>query len=199
MTNITLDNNCLIDLEEQQGAFTDLVKLVNLWRQQKIQLCVTAITAAELTKDGQMAQRLDDFHVRISKAGLDGIRILTNIFYWGIGYFDGTSIYGTPEMYVLERKIHEILFSGIEYSYQDYCDSQGVAHIRGQFEQKWRNAKIDVLCMWSHIHNRCDIFITRDKNFHKLTKKEPLISLGANNIMYPTDALLWIQKNLDKA
>ena len=142
-----------------------------------------------------MASRLDDFDIRLSNAGLAGIGKLTNIFYLGIGYFGGTSIYGTPEMFSLERSIHEILFSNIEYDYKDYCNNKTIPVINGQMDAKWRNAKIDVLCMWSHIHSRGDIFITRDKNFHKFSKKAPLISLGAKNIMYPEDALAWAQRN----
>ncbi len=189
MIGITLDNNCLIDLEQTQGAAASLTALVNLWRLQKIQLCVTAITAAEVTRTGQMAPRLDDFDMRLSKAGLQGVRVLPSIFYRGIGYYGGTSIYGTPDMFQFEKSIHNVLFPNIEYEYQEYCLRKGIPTTRGYIDPKWRNAKIDVLCLWSHIHARAEKFVTRDKNFHKASKKSALIQLGANDILYPDDVL----------
>ncbi len=194
MISITLDNNCLIDLEQTQGDAASLSALVNLWRLQKIQLCVTAITAAEITKTGQMAPRLDDFDIRLSRAGLQGARVLPSIFYWGIGYPSNTINYATHDMLQFEKSIHNVLFSTIEYEYQEYCQKKGIPSINGQIDPKWRNAKIDVLCLLSHIHAGADVFVTRDKNFHKKSKKPALIQLGANSILCPDGVLSLVKE-----
>jgi hypothetical protein len=57
-------------------------------------------------------------------------------------------------------------------------------------DHQWRNAKCDVLSIWSHIHYRRHVFVTSDGNFHKETKKPRLLALGAGRIEQPADAAL---------
>ena len=42
---------------------------------------------------------------------------------------------------------------------------------------KWRNAICDVQALWSHIHAGNDVFVSRDRNFHKASKLPKLLSL----------------------
>jgi hypothetical protein len=64
-----------------------------------------------------------------------------------------------------------------------------------KIDPKWRNAKCDVLALWSHIRFNGDVFVTSDKNFWKQKKKEQLIALGASNILTPQEVVSTIGKN----
>jgi hypothetical protein len=56
-------------------------------------------------------------------------------------------------------------------------------------DRRWRNAKCDVQAIWSHIHRKRDVFVTSDGNFHSPANKARLITLGANCIERPSNAL----------
>ena len=71
--------------------------------------------------------------------------------------------------------------------------SHRILHTLGE---TWRNAKCDVLALWSHINDKDDIFVTRDGNIHKQTKKPQLHALGAGDILRPKDAATEIQAAL---
>lgn len=46
-----------------------------------------------------------------------------------------------------------------------------------------KREKGDVLTLWSHVWYERDIFITRDRDYHK--KKSQLLRIGANEILSP--------------
>jgi len=56
-------------------------------------------------------------------------------------------------------------------------------------ERLWKNAKCDVLALWSHIWYGSGIFVTGDNNFLKKTKKPALITLGAGEIAKPEEVI----------
>jgi hypothetical protein len=89
----------------------------------------------------------------------------------------------------LERKIQGILFPTIELEYDDFCKKCGLKPDNRKAWRKWVNAKCDVLALWSHIWYSGDIFVTRDQNFHKETKKLQLIALGAGKILRPAETI----------
>ncbi len=46
--------------------------------------------------------------------------------------------------------------------------------------------------IWSHIFFQRDIFVSRDKNYHKSAKKFQLIDAGAKMIMKPEEIIDYI-------
>lgn len=56
-------------------------------------------------------------------------------------------------------------------------------------DRKWKNAKCDVLAIWSHAFRKRQVFVTTDRNFHKTSKKSRLIGLGAGRIETPASAV----------
>ena len=91
-------------------------------------------------------------------------------------------------MTAMERQIHAVLFPHVEYELGDYCRRRGLASER-PLPRGWRNAKCDVLALWSHIHHGREVFVTADGNFHARTKKPALVALGAGEICRPMDAV----------
>ncbi|WP_280291628.1 hypothetical protein [Pseudomonas sp. BN417] len=87
-----------------------------------------------------------------------------------------------------ERRIHELLFPGIEFDWAAYCSARGLDVNAPHRDAKWRNAKCDVQAFWSHAHRNRDIFVTFDKNFHAVSKKPRLIALASGAIETPETA-----------
>ena len=178
MINVTLDTNCIIDLEEDRDTAPYIRKLIRMQEEGKISLGVPAISASERKPNGKYASNFAEFRQKIAAAGLGDVNILKPIGYWDVTFWDWC-LYADkldPRVADLERKIHQILFPEIEFAYG------------GEVNKRWHNAKCDVLALWSHIHYGSGIFVTMDSNFHKKTKKTRLLALGAGEILKPEDA-----------
>ena len=169
---VTLDTNCIVDLELVRQPASALKKLIIASSEGIVKLMVSGISASEKSKGGGYSLTFSDFQALLSKVGLDGAEVLMPIGYYGVTYYN-FCLYPSDEMLTLERKIHEILFPKLDL--EDTANSH------------WRNAKCDVLGMWCHIYYKGDIFVTGDRNFHKESKKPRLIALGAKEIVKPKE------------
>lgn len=188
MLNVTLDNNCIIDLEQNRPASPHIKKLIQMHREGKINLRVIAITASEQQPNKTYVTHLNEFKKRIVAVGLGDVEILPTIFYTGLA-FAGYCLTSGEGVTELERKIQGILFPTIELEYPSFCKKQGLDPDNRKAWQKWVNAKCDVLALWSHIWYNGDVFVTSDENFHKKTKKPRLIELGAKKILRPAETV----------
>jgi hypothetical protein len=186
---VTFDTNCIIDIEQRGIPYLDLLTLVQLHNDQKINLRVVAISASERMPGGLYALNFAEFQRKIAAAGLENAEILPAIGYFDITFFD-RCVAANDEMVNFERRLHEILFPQIEFYYGDFCKARGIDPNITPANSKWRNAKCDVLALWSHITYDGDIFVTSDNNFLKQTKKPALIALGAGDILTPQDAVI---------
>lgn len=187
MLNVTLDTNCLIDIEEDRENAIYLKQLIK-WHRDKINLRVVGISASERQPNGRIAKTIEGFKQKLSKISLDNIEILKPMQYSLIGFW-GWCIYTSNKMIEDERKIHNILFPDIEFTYKDYCLNKNIEPLETKIAWKWLNAKCDVQVLWSHIHYGGGVLVTSDNNFHKESKKPLLVSLGAGEILKPKDAL----------
>ena len=174
-----------------------MAKLVEMNRKRRINLRITAASASERKPDQKYASRLSEFQHRLAAIGLNGLEILPTICYADVSFFDYCLV-GDGELSVLECKIQRILFPKIQLEYRNYCEKRSLKLSDEKAWHKWTNAKCDVLSLWSHIWYKGDIFVTRDNNYHKKTKKPDLIRLGAGDILTPNVALTRIknEKNL---
>jgi len=188
MINVTLDMNCIVDLEEGSATAPYIRKMIRMHKDRKINLRVVAISASERKPDGTYASNFNEFKERVAGLGLIDVEILKPIAYFGIAFFD-YCVFGGGQLSELERKIQEILFPTIEVEYKEFCRKRGLNLNEKEMWRKWVNAKCDVLALWSHIWNGDGIFVTTDNNFHKKTKKPRLIALGAGEILTPTKAI----------
>jgi hypothetical protein len=76
----------------------------------------------------------------------------------------------------------------IQFSYKEFCKKNGI-DINSALDPRRRNAKCDVLAIWSHIYYGGGLFVTRDSNFLEPTKKSLLVTLGAGEILEPSEAI----------
>lgn len=184
--NVTLDTNCLIDLENNGANAPDLRVLVALYKNQKISLRISAISASERQANRTYATNFADFRQRTIAIGLAEECILKPMARLDITFLDWC-IFADDQMLKLERQIHYVLFPNIEFDYGAFCKARDLDH--NQKNPQWLNAKCDVLALWCHIYYGGDIFVTSDENFHKETKKPRLIGLGARDILTPRDVV----------
>lgn len=192
--NITFDTNCIVDLEQNEGAASELRKIVAAHDSGQCSISVPGIGASERLKDGTFAENFSIFQQRINDLSKRGFEILKPILYLDIAYLDW-AILGGEEIIDLERQIHEILFPKTLFRWADEATvrgldpSQATDQSQGEF-LKWRNRKCDTLAIWCHIYYGKDVFVSRDKNFHKATKKAALEKIGAKHIMHPAEVIL---------
>lgn len=185
MMKLTLDKNCLIDLEENRSGVLDIRCLITLHRAQRLSLSIPAIMASEKLQDGTYHKNFSGFESWLSSLDLLGLKLLYPLAYFDVTYFD-RCVFG-DEGDTLEKRIHSVLFPGMEFKFSDFCTARGLNPNNG-LDSKWRNAKCDVLSMWCHIKNDGDVFVTGDSNFHKSSKKPQLIAMGARGILTPSEA-----------
>jgi hypothetical protein len=187
-TKVTLDMNCIIDLEEGNTTAPYIQKMIQMHKDHQINLRVVAISASERKPDGTYASNFNEFKERLATLGLEDVEILRPIAYTDIAFFD-YCVLGGGKLSELEKKIQEILFPKIEMEYKEFCMKRNLNLRNKEMWRQWVNAKCDVLSLWSHIRNGGGIFVTKDKNFHKKTKKSRLVALGAGEILTPAKAV----------
>jgi len=187
MREVTLDTNCLIDLEQGTPNGVFIRGLMADHASGKIRLRVPAIAASEIQPGGGTLQSFNAFKARIHRAGLRGAILLEPPMYLDMCYI-GFFIIGGQADVDLESRIHNVLHPAIEFDYVDYCAARGLTPDAAPADRRWRNAKCDVLVVWSHIHYGGHVLVTADEEFHKEHKRAALVGLGAGVIVRPKDA-----------
>jgi hypothetical protein len=182
---LTLDTNCLIELEQHSAPARFIEELLAAHRAKIIRLCVVAISASERSKNGKFADNFLAFEAKLDELGLSLAEVLLPLCYFDISFL-GYCVLADND--ALESRIHSILFPQLSFQWIDYCRAYGRDVNDFASDHKWRNAKCDVLALWSHIHYSADVFVTSDANFHKASKRPQLIALGAKEIVTPQRA-----------
>lgn len=187
--NLTLDNNCIINLEQNRQDAPQIRRLIQMHHDKEINLRVVAVSASELKQDKQTYPKdFGEFEQRIQSAGLGDVKILPTLARWDLSFWD-QCLWSGRWLEELEEEIQKVLFSEDEVEYSDFCRKFGYDEKIKEKLDEWIRRKCDVLTLWSHIWYNGDIFVTRDDNFFKQTKKSKLAELGARKILRPTEAV----------
>jgi len=187
MLTFTLDTNCLIDIADNRADAGSVQTLADAHARGEANVAVVAVSASETQENGARLTNFNEFQTLLDTLALSHLEILKPILYWDIAFWDW-AYWAEPTMVDLERLIHGVLFPNIEFLWPDYCHTRGWDPNTQPVNAKWRNAKCDVLALWSHIHHRRNVFVTGDRNFHAATKLNNLIALGAGRIEHPKAA-----------
>jgi hypothetical protein len=194
---LTLDHNCLIDLEsgdaDNQGSMRQLVRLHEAGR---VTLQVSAISGSELMRGKRYATTFNEFQERLLRLSVRNLTILPPMIYLDISFYDWSMFGGgdgSAET-LLEQEIHAVLFPRHEFRWIDQAAASCVdpdveAQNRGPVLRDWRNRKCDVVTMWCHIYHGGDVFVTSDNHFHNRGVKQRLVDLGARAILRPVETL----------
>jgi hypothetical protein len=184
MTSFTLDTNCIIAVANDEPDARAVRALADAHAAGKAQVAAVAISASENPQRDVVRPNFADFLARLAELQLDHLELLKPLGYWGITFWDWC-LWSDDTMAALDRQIHGVLFPNIEFATADFCRRRGMA--TDPFP--WRNAKCDVLALWSHIYHGHKVFVTSDENFHRITKKPALLALGAGQICRPAEAV----------
>ena len=184
---LTLDTNCLVDLEEERADSPLIRKLSEMADLGFVQLGIPTIMASEKQPNGQVLEGFPAFQRRLENVGLSKAELLMPPAYFDVTYFD-FCLYGTKRE-GLDNQLFSILFPTREFDYKRHCLAKGIDPETQPPDAKWLNAICDVLSIWCHIYYKYDVFVTNDKNFFKQSKQEALRELGAGHICRPNDAI----------
>gem|GEM_PF-2191809 len=172
---ITLDHNCIIDLENR----TEIGKIIDeIVSDQSNQCFVVNIGASEMRQKGVLPNHYEKFEELLESARIAHLPRLNPMGIFAVTFLD-RCVWADDGMIKLSTDIASVLFSGVP---NVDTATKGLDSPEGR---KWLNRLCDVHTMWCHIQNRNEVFLTTDTNFMKVTKLSKLVALGAGRICHP--------------
>lgn len=149
-------------------------------------VAVVGMSASESQRAQSYLDNFEPFDDRLARLGIANVPTLAPTATWNVTFFD-RSLWGGAESLDRETAIHGILFPDEPLTWDDYRSNRSEAKDEKDLYKVWRNHRCDVDALCSHIRENRDVFVTRDKNFHKETKRPKLVLLGAGEILDPAD------------
>src|SRR5215211_4585246 len=144
MTKLTLDHNCIIDLEEdRQPQASCLRELLKFHDAGDLEIRLTAVSAAEKPYGRPHLKNIFEFQERLRTLGIEHLELLKPIAYLGIAFLDWC-VLGGGELSKLDEKIHKILFPDLPLNLPQYIEAHPDLD-EAKLERDWRNKKCDVL------------------------------------------------------
>jgi hypothetical protein len=158
---VTLDINCLIDVEEsRQPHVESVVELQRLAGAGIVELSIPASAASERrASDKSQITNFGQFQQWVAELGFERVEFLAPIMYLDFSFLDFAVLAGGPGS-LLEHEIHDVVAPGLPYE-------RPTAYQAG----KWRNAKCDVQAVWCHVHYGTDVLCTRDTKLINRSKR----------------------------
>ncbi|MCB8876942.1 hypothetical protein [Acidisoma silvae] len=163
--------------------------LIEAHNEGRIELGVIALSPSEKQGGLHYAETFSIFEKRRAELNIGHLPLVLPKLYLDIGFLDCALV--AHDEGDLERQLHGLLHPEVEFSYDLFCENLGLdPRAPGWFgRHRWRNAKCDVLAIWSHINEKRDVFVTTDATFlnaHSLLAN----SFGAGRICCPKVAAM---------
>lgn len=174
---ITLDHNCIINLEDQTEVGAKIEAILS---DKGNQCFVVNVGASEMREKGVRPDHYEKFEELLSSARIAHLPRLNPMGIFDVTFWD-RCVWADDEMTQLATAIEDALFG--EAQRIDIA-AEGLDSPAGG---KWLNRLCDVHSMWCHIQSRNDIFLTTDGNFTRETKLPKLVALGAARICHPNE------------
>ena len=169
---LTLDTHCLTELENRSGQTTAIWELITLHRAGQIQLFVSAISPAENPPGTAAPENDRQLEDRLKALGINDLPSVlptgrNEMSFWG------AAVYGDDNDRLAE-KIRSVLHSTVDTLF---------------LTSRARTVLCDVEGLAAHIRSGHDIFVTSNSHFLKDSRRQPLLALGARDILTPEEAL----------
>jgi len=174
---ITLDHNCIINLERR----TEIGSVVEAIVANPNNECfVVNIGASEMRERGVRPDKYERFEELLVAARIDHLPRINPMLIFDVTFWDRCA-WASPGTVQLAKDIESVLFGNAEpiNIEKEVLDSPSW--------RKWLNRVCDVQSLWCHIRNSNDVFLTTDGNFTKKSKLPRLIALGAMRICPPQE------------
>ncbi len=178
---VTLDHNCLIDVEEnRQPHVRSVLELRRFADAGNIQLSIPASAGSERQgPDKPQITNFGQFQRWVAELGFRNVDFLAPIGYFDFSFFDYAVLAGGPGS-ALEQKIHEVVAPNLPYQ-------APAPHQAG----RWRNAKCDVQAVWCHVRYGTDALCTRDG---KLISRSKRLARSGAHLCTPADLVSSLDK-----
>ena len=194
---LTLDWNCVIEVEEDRPQAAYVTDLINSHRNGQFEVALLAASASENTKSKRFPGNAGIFLERVSALGWEDLPLVRMPCVWGLSYWNFCYYVGDGEKF--ERSMNALWYviaPNIPRKPSEHLPpGMGMLDDTIQSEQlrKWRNTWCDVISAYSHIQEGRDIFVTNNtkdfqKNFEKLSE------LGMNHISTPAETVAAVAK-----
>ena len=190
LPNYTLDNNCLIALdnavqglckrEDEAGWARCCRKLVSEHDAGRVCLRLPGTLATERVRGGAAAvASWPTFEARTVRAGVSHLPVLEQPFVFGFSHWNHMR-WMSPAHEALLADIHEAVFPG-----QPLVLAGGASSASG----RWRRNTRDSAALWSHAVTDGDIFVTTDGKVIKAYAEGRLQRLVPGKVLSPSDAV----------
>ncbi|MEP3639818.1 MAG: hypothetical protein ABJN14_21390 [Paracoccaceae bacterium] len=194
---LTLDWNCVIEVEENRPQSTYVKDLINRHKRDQLEVALLAASASENSKSLRFPGNASLFDERVSALGWQDLPLVPMPCVISLSYIDFCYIIEDAD--VFKRDIEELwqtIAPNVPSNPIDHL-SQGEAltddTIHSRQLSKWRNTWCDVVSAYSHIQAGRDVFVTRNtRDFQD--NAEQLSMLGMRYITTPKEAVHFLQK-----
>lgn len=163
---VTLDWNCVIEVEEDRPQASHVADLIKWHRRGSLEVGLLAASASENSKSQRFPGSAKLFHERVSKLGWSDLPLIPMPAVTGLCYWDFS--YTVRDAATFEREKDEI-WKAIAPNISSKPSDHLTAGVRltddsiQSFElRKWRNIWCDVISAYSHIKDCRDVFITNN-------------------------------------
>lgn len=193
---LTLDWNCVIEVEENRPQANCVTELIKFHRLGHIEVALLAASASENTKSKRFPGNATVFKERISSLGWQDLPLVPMPGILGLSYWDFCYYVDDVEKFEHNRDaIWRVIAPSIQPEPLDHLPvgkQMTDDAIQSEELSKWRNTWCDVISAYSHIHEGRDVFVTNNtKDFQKNASE--LAKLGMIHISTPTDALAKVE------
>ena len=196
---LTLDWNCVIEVEEHRPQARYVKELVDAHRRGEFEVALLAASASENSKSKRLPGNASIFKERVSSLGWQDLPLVKMPGVFGLSYWDFCYFVKNPEEFehqmdalwgVIARRVPRdpSAFLPLGTKLTDGA-------IQSEALSKWRNTWCDVISAYSHIHDSRDIFVTNNtKDFQN--NQDELYKLGMKHIATPADTLALVAEIL---
>lgn len=190
LTRISLDWNCVIEVEENQSQASHVLDLVGAHRDGEFEVALFAASASENTKSKQFPGNASIFKKRVAQLGWSDLPLVPMPSISGLSYIGLCFIVGDGEAFERDRDAPwEIIAPNIHRKAADHIAAGKTFDdraIQSPELSKWRNTWCDVISAYSHIHVGRDIFVTSNtRDFQK--NESALKALGMKHNCTPAN------------
>ena len=189
---LTLDWNCVIEVEENRPQATSVRDLISRHRKGQFEVALLAASASENAKSKRFPGNATLFVERVSALGWSDLPLVLMPGIIGLSYFDFCFYVGDAEKFQSDMDaLWQVIAPNVARRPADHLP-EGIPlsdeAIQSQHLWKWRNTWCDVVSAYSHIYAGRDIFVTNNtRDFQNNADK--LSALGMRCITSPIEAL----------
>lgn len=187
---LTLDWNCVIEVEEDRPQASFVSDLVNAHRNGELEIALLAASASENTKSMLFPGNAGGFKQRVERLGWNDLPLVPMPAIFGLSYWDFSFMVDDGDTFERERDaLWQIIAPKIPRKLSDHLTEGQIlddSFVQSKALSKWRNAWCDVISAYSHIHAARDLFVTNNtKDFQNNSHELGL--LGMQHISTPAN------------